>query len=444
MIFAQSRQRWVLPLILLALSLLFIPSARAQTQSGETVPYTMQPGDTLIGLARQYFTSPDDYRRVQRLNRIRNDRGIPVGFVLKIPRDLLRSRPANLTVASFSGPVEIVRGGRTSAPAIGAEVPEGTELRTGARGFLALQGSNGALVSLPSQSRVQVTRARYYLINDALDVLFEIVGGRGEFAPPSLRESDEFKVRTPVAVSAVRGTVFRIFYNDSGNLGGAEVLEGTVALSAGSAMTGALDVPAGFGAIASPKGIGEPEALLPSPELVDPGKIQTEERLSFTFAPVAGATAYRMQVARDAGFVETIGEVFSESPAASFESLPNGTYFVRARAVATSGIEGFADAYSFRRQRLGVSATAEPSPIPGGYRFAWRKSGEGPARFNFELWREGSRALPLVNELATEQTGITVTDLEPGTYFWRVAALQPGPDEMLVVWGPEQRLLVAP
>ena len=69
--------------------------------------------------------------------------------------------------------------------------------------------------------------------------------------------------------------------------------------------------------------------------------------------------------------------------------------------------------------------------------------GEGSVLYAFQLWREGDQDRLLVDELAPAGGSLLLSGLEPGTYVWRVAAMQADEGDWLKVWGPEQRLNVS-
>ena len=442
---AQNRPIWreMFAVAAIACAAIFLVAPDfAQARGNDYVRYTIKRGDTLIGLANKYFVSPASYRRVQKINRIPNARRIPVGKVLRVPRNLLKTKDAVLRVARFSGNATIERGGVAAKPKPNSRVFENSIIRTGRGGFLSLRGASSSRVTIPSQSQVRVLRARRILLTDTLDVEFDVVKGRGSFAPPKLKSNGRYRVRTPVAVSAVRGTVFRVAFDEDGNRNLAEVIEGEVALAAGASESA---IPEGFGSTATTAGVGALEELLAAPKIIEAGKIQTQESLRFELEPVEGAKGYRVQVARDAGFIEMVAEGVTRSSSIELESIENGHYNVRARAISDTGLEGMPtdDALSFRRQRLGVSAQAEESPLANGFKFVWLQEGEGDARFDFQLWREGEQSKPIVDEIGLNETSLTLTNLEPGTYEWRVGVVKPDPDGLLRVWGEPLKLVVA-
>lgn len=431
--------RWLI--VILAVGLAAIPLlVRAQSSEVDVIQYRIQRGETLIGLAKEFMITPDAYRAVQSHNNIRNPRRIPVGETIEIPTRLLRKTPARLIVASFSGPVALETSQGNLAVEKGTAVPAGTLVKTGARAFVSFSGAAGSTVSIPSQSTVRIISAHRYLIDNRLDLEMRIVRGRGTFQPPKLDEVDRYRVSTPVAVSAVRGTVFRVFHDEENERSGTGVLEGTVSLT-GVGETRAVEE--GFGTISTRAGLAPSEKLLPSPEILEPGRARTAELVTFDITAVPQSSGYRTQIARDAGFLDVIAEEVSETPTASFSDIPNGTLFVRARAIAASGLEGYADAYSFRRQRLGVSASVEQDPLSDGFRFAWEQQGEGQALFNFRLWPEGREELPTVAETGMDQRELTLTDMEPGVYFWQVGAVIVEDGDVIEAWGSPQKLIVS-
>lgn len=421
----------------LFIALTTIPAgATAQTDNGIT--YQMQQGDSLNALNARFFRGANAVNEIARLNGIRNPRRIPVGTEIRVPRRLLAFRTAALRVRSFSGQVDI----DGNAPTAGIQIAEGATITTGAGGFITFESADGAVVALPSNSRARLERARIYALRDLRDIEFRILNGRGEIRAPTLREQERFNTSTPVAVTAVRGTEYRVGYIEATGTNLTEVTEGEVSVdnAAVSELAGA-----GWGMAVRESGLDALTQLLPPVELAEPGAIQTAETVSFTVMPPEGAVAARTQIARDAGFLEMIAEDVSEDGTADFTELEDGRYFVRARGISAAGLEGLSEIFSFRRKRLGAEAVVETSPLADGFRFAWLPQGEGITHFAFQLWRQGEAATPLYDEIALPGSATVVTGLEPGTYLWRIAAIQAdAEDGLLKVWGPEQSLMVSP
>lgn len=403
------------------------------------VNYTMARGDTLNKLAARYFASRSAVKDVLRINGIADARRIPVGTKIKIPRRYLRFKPVDMRVRSASGPVFVQVKGKEFALKRGRQILEGDVIRTGRNGFLSIAGYGNSRLSLPSNSRARFVDARRYLINDLVDIQVKVLEGRSNIAAPKLKAQERYRVGTPVAVTAVRGTEFRVGYTPSGGLGVTEVVEGNVLVGNDA---NAVAAPEGFGVSASPAGVNDVEALLPAPTIVAPGKLQTEEELTFAIQPMAGAEGYRTQISRDVGFLEIVSEVVSKDGSVTFASLDDGRYHVRARAIAESGLEGLSEVRSFRRKRLGVSAEAEKSEFADAFKFAWQAEGDGTSYTAFQIWEKGNRDTLLVDEAGLTQNDIFVGNLPKGDYRWRVGNFQIDEGEAVKVWGPVQELKV--
>lgn len=412
-------------------------STTAIARDDDTIEYRVVEGDSLYKLAEAYFTKLGFYTGVQKLNSIREPRLLQPDRVIAIPREYLKYDPVDVRVQAFSGPVTISGASGDGRPSIGMVLREGAVVSTGRRGFISLAGHGNSRVSLPSNSRVRVKGARRYLIDGSVDFEIEVLQGRSEIIAPKLKNNERYRVGTPVAATAVRGTRFRVSFDPEGSVAATEVTEGVVGVSADEAT---VATEAGFGISAMESGLGELEELLPSPELVDATKIQTGEELSFTIVPIEEAMAYRTQLARDAGFVEVVSETIEAGTQAEFSEIEDGRYFVRSRGIAESGLEGFSEAYSFRRKRVGVSAAVETSPLVDAFKFAWLSEGSGRSYFAFQLWPEGDAQNLLFDEVGMDQQDILISELPPGNYAWRVGTFQIDEGDVIKVWAEPQIL----
>ena len=426
---------------LMALSGAFGIAGQAAAQgTDDEVSYEVRAGDTLNDLASEYLISAKLVPQLMQLNKIRNARRLQVGTVLRIPRSFLRYELEPLRVVAFSGPVTVSLSGNSQPPRLGAQVLQGAVINTGPKGFISLGGTGNSRLSLPSNSKVELREAKRYLINDAIDFDIRVLGGRGETRAPKLKSQERFKLGTPFAVTAVRGTEFRVGYDPIAELSLTEVVEGNVMVSVGPSEA---EAEAGAGIASTATSLGPKEALLPAPDMKDAGRIQTEEKVSFHLNPLADATKYRTQLARDAGFIEVIAEQISEDTTVAFDELADGRLFVRSRAIGQSGLEGFAEVYSFRRKRVGASASVEQSPFADLFKFVWLPEGEGTSFAAFQLWDSSRPDVLLIDEVAMEEKGVYIGQLPPASYKWRVGTFQIDDGDIIKVWGPDQDFVVS-
>lgn len=436
----------------LAAALLSASPAFAQSRSEapiDSIAYVVLPGDTLIDLAAAYLNRPADYHQVQRDNRVANPRRMAVGRTLLIPIRLLRADPDYARIASFRGAVTLSQGAVAAPPVQGQTVSEGAVLSTGPNAFVRLALSDGSHVVVPSNSRVRLSRLRRYALNGAVDHAMTVESGRAESSVTPRRRPGGFVVRTPVSVSAVRGTEFRVAFNDDTDRAATEVIEGVVNVAAGDGVAQA-EAQASEG-VSATMGSVRLAPLLPAPELSDPEQIHSGRDVQMQIATLSGARRYRGRLATDAGMIEAFAEADSALDADTlvFSGLADGAYFVRLTALSDDEVEGRAATYSFLRARNGVSGLASSLTASDRfrlYRFRWEAEGEGPATFRFQLSREGEDGLPdgapLIDQPGLTDQSFTLTDLPPGIYTWRAQGSRHRFGHLLQVWSEPQQLRI--
>ncbi len=454
MTFERRKRKYLKCLQLSSLLLLASVSVSphiAQAQSSannERVEYVFKRGDTLIELAGKYMRKRSDYVTVQRLNRIANPRFIPVGKTISIPFRLLKYRPSEASLSAFRGNVSIARDGQTIAPVTGLGITEGSRLATAAGSFLTLELEDGSRISMPSNSKMRITRLRHILLTDSVDYELAVDSGRiRSKVTPFDKKADRYRVRTPVAVSAVRGTDYRTRVDEATGTAYSETVEGAVDVAAGESLDSAniVSVPAGTGAAATITGDLAKADLLTPPELVDPAKVQSEDTLEFVVEPREAADAHRILISTDAGFVDIVTEQLSDGTTISLSGIEDGRYFAKATAFGHDGFEGMPATYSFKRQLSTLSGSAGKGNF--GYRFKWSGAGKGKRVYRFQLLLGDTNAVPIVDEAGLTREIITLSDLPDGEYYWRVGVTQysadPEDTDVFQKWTDFEKLTVA-
>lgn len=412
------------------------PPIASSPEADPPIGYAARKGDNLYNLALHYMHRLSDYHIVQRLNRIRDPYRIPVGTNIAIPRSLLRSDPLEAKVIAFRGTTTI-----DGKPVmLGATVNEGGQIRTGQNAFLSIGLADGSTITLPSQTSVRVERLRRFRLTNEMERLFRVDDGRTQTeVTPRTNGRDRFEMRTPISVAAVRGTDFRVAVLDGGKAATAEVLGGHVGLAGGGAQT---MLEPGEGVRVSADGTTGAVKLLPPPDLADPAKVQSEPELAFAIAPLDRAKRYRVQVAKDAGFLDLTEEAIVDRPLATLPSLSDGDWFVRITGIDGNDIEGLPHVISFERYLLAIRATVEP--VNGRtYLFKWQDFGEGPHRYRFFMARADVPDRPVIDEPGLAAQSFVATDLPPGDYVWRVQISGTSRDRVHSNWSPQQSLTVA-
>lgn len=411
--------------------------ASTSAKDADNVIYVMKRGENLFTLAERYFNSASSRSVVQRLNGITDPRRIAVGTRLRIPMAVLRAEPLSARIISMRGVVRIWQGATPINATADAQLPQGSVIETGGDGFISLALPNGSRTSLPTLSRLSIIHLRRFLLTQSIDYDFLVEAGKASTTASPLGTSNGlFRIRTPRSVAAVRGTEFRVGATDGAAV--VEVLEGTVA--AGLTEQTSLPVATGFGAVITGAQIIS-EALLVAPSLLAPGKVQVDPLVRLNLATATGASGYRLQIATDASFNDVIAEARGESPNFEMANIPNGGLFVRASAIAASGLEGMTQTYSMRRAltSLGGSADVDADRLT----FKWGGAGEGRRIYRFQLMRDSAKGVPIVDEPGLEGNGLAIRALDPGTYFWRVGVRQFTADEATENWLPFEKIIIS-
>jgi hypothetical protein len=323
------------------------PIAAQAPAADQYFRYTVRPGDTLSALARDYLVS-DDYVSIQKLNAVADPRRLPIGSTLLIPQPLLRIETIAGVITSFRGAATI----DGQQVEVGTQVRQGQKLETGPNAFVTVTLPDGSAISLPSQSRIHVSRLRRILLTGSIERRFRLEAGRSRATVTPIRDpNSDFQVTTPLSVSAVRGTDFRVALDESGEKALTEVVGGAVDVGKDEQDDG-VQVPRGYGVVATPAGVEQPVALLSPPSLDAVAQTPTGGVL-ITAKPVEGARKYRFQLATDIGFQAVFADSTADVPTISFENLASTQFFIRLSAIAASGLEGLPATYALG-QRVGA------------------------------------------------------------------------------------------
>lgn len=416
------------------------------------IEHIIQPGDTLEALSRRYADDRRAWTALGTRNQIRDPRRLRPGSVLRIPSRLLPAETA--TVEFTRGAVAIVPAAGSAvqaAPATGDRLAEGTRLQVGPDAFVTLRLADGSLIRVRADSDVQLQQLRRRGRAGSVQSVLDLRGGGVESSvAPQTDPARRFDVRTPTATTSVRGTQFTVDLAASGQAT-TSVDQGSVTLRAATASNPATAAPTplasqaqvqeqavtlqpGQGvAVAANGQLSSVRPLLPAPDLsLLPTTWQDSDMLAVSVPPLAGASAYQLQLARDSQFTEVVQSQRSDTPTGRWSGLPDGRYYLSVRGVDDAGILGRAAV-----QPITVKTQPAPplyqSPAPGGT--VDRKQGElrctgvdGASFYRIQLASDPSFTQPLVHADRLAECRTTIAQVAPGAYFWRAASGRVLPD----------------
>ena len=216
------------------LSVIFlVTSTHAQQLDNAIDPppivYKIQTGDTLTQLSKKYLRQPADLEAIRALNYLRSIDLLPTGELLKIPRQAAKQSPSQATVMSLSC-AHMIRTGTPPKPlVVGSLLNEGAIIDIPAECHASLLLEDSSIIRLPSSAAIRLSVLRKNALETAPEVRLDLVRGRIELEVYKGRaQTTPFEVRTPLSVTGVRGTEFRVGYTSADQTGQLEVIGGIV------------------------------------------------------------------------------------------------------------------------------------------------------------------------------------------------------------------------
>jgi hypothetical protein len=415
------------------------------------VEFVVVRSDTLIGLSKSVLVSPTAWREVARLNRLRDPNLILQGQHLRIPARLLRADAASSTLLSVVGDVRTDGAAATA----GSALAEGQSVQTGPNGSAVVELADGSRVQVAPSSLAQVAASRRYgerkapaNMSDTAGTAAQASGGwfagtmrvlRGSievFATRVLR-SKPLEVVTPTAVVGVRGTRYRVGFDEAEHeRSHAEVIEGSVRFEPAGDRPAGVDVRAGFGASTDARP-GRAGTASIAPLLDPPGLAAVParfERPVVHFALPDETAALRVQVAADGAFEQVVSDQLVPAGAeVRIAGLDDAQWHLRARRIDGRGIEG-------RDAERTFVLKARPEPpayraprsgakqVVGGVEFAWAQNVGAPqAHLQIAEDAEFSRIVEDRDHLDTATVRVDLP--AAGAYHWRLASIRAGGDQ---------------
>ncbi|CAN5504871.1 FecR domain-containing protein [soil metagenome] len=416
--------------------------AQSQAPSEPSLPYTVKPSDKLIRLSREMLNKPSDWNEVARYNKMKDPNFITPGQRIEVPLRLLKSTSSAAKVISVSG--EVQSGGR--AIAVGAPLPEGTSVQTGAESSAVVQLGDGSQVKLLPNSVAQLVTNREYAMRDAsasgstswFSGLMRLSQGALETLATKLsNRATPLQIETPTSLVGVRGTHFRVAFDDPASKNArTEVIEGLVRADNPAQQSGA-DLPKGTGALVKP---AERDIrvvkLLEAPDLRGIPSEVTRPAGSWPLPALAGAAAYRVQVASDADFNQIVRDLKLDGAAAGVPlgTLVAGNWYARVRGIDAQGIEGF-DAVKQLMVRNPAQWRVSSSSLAlrDGQTLLTLVPVQADGRalaaasYSAEVASDAAMASIIAKPSATEPH-LLLGDLKPGVYYVRLRAGGQAPD----------------
>ena len=301
--------------------------------------YTFRPGDSLWRIAEKYTTSINNWGELLRINSIEaaEDRTILPGTRISIPVSMLKQQPAPALVIALSGAAYVVRAdGEQAEITVGMELFNGDRVVTGEKQSLRMQFADKSELQVLPNSEVILDKLSQFEQTGMVDTRIRLNSGRVKTWVEKQKPGNRYEITTPAAITAVRGTTFRLSSDDS-QVGRTEVIEGNVAVSAGEAEK---DIKDGFGIVAEEgKSLPDPVKLLAPPGIS--GNLSADKsKLQVSWMSLKGAEFYRYQLATDEKFDQVTIYGSTKTSEIRLDELSPGQYYLRVRGVDQFKLEG--------------------------------------------------------------------------------------------------------
>ncbi|WP_020589133.1 FecR domain-containing protein [Desulfobacter curvatus] len=414
--------------VLFFVFLFITPFLFAGTLDEKTVTITVAKKDNLINICKTWLENPHDWKRVSEFNQLKNPHLIYPGQHIIIPVKLLKGIPMEGVVTFIKGDVWTRPKGAEARAVVkkGDVVGQSAQIETGEKSAVEITFEDGSAFFLRPDTRISIRTARqrqpYFMIRR----LFVPAGRTMMHIQKSTGGDSRFEIHTPSAVSAVRGTQFRVSV-DNNKTTRTEVLDGVVVV-AGTKKKVMLDPGQGTW-VEKGKQPNNPQTLLPPPALEGLRPSYQSLPVDFSLAMPQKAVAARVILAKDPEMKNVVKEfVVQKGDTIPKIMLPDGNYYCQALSINPAGLEGLPLAPEGFKVRINPFPPFVQRPVNGEkfktkqVEVEWLKVSDAVS-YSFQVSRESD-----FKNLYKDIQGITGTrqsiDLEEyGIYYFRVFSI---------------------
>ena len=388
--------------------------------------YLVKPGDTLWSIADEYLISEVYVDRLQQFNSINDPLKLQPGTTISAPVEWLGNLPGSATIVSVAGNVEALREGESQKVSVGFELQADDKIITGDNGVAVLEFSDQSTVSVYSNTELSFNKFKQSFDGSIVKAKISIKSGRIKVnSNPDKKRGHRLEIESPAAVTAVRGTEFRVGVEAGDGDTVTEVLSGNVAVSAQDndvALQKLYGTKTETGKIPI-----KPVKLITAPELIVEELLESKVG-SVSWEKIERAQAYRIRVASDENLTDIVYDQLVISTQVNDIFFPHdGNFYTSIRAVDSNGIEGL-DAVA----KFSVNARPEPPLILGPENesssfdvspvFSWAIPANTTTQLQYQLSNNEQFEPLLIDQTIDSVDSFKPSSaLLPGDYYWRVA-----------------------
>lgn len=386
------------------------------------VPLHVEKGMSVIHIAKKYCVNTSAWKIIARINHLQRPYTIYANTTLRIPASLLIKKNISARVASVSGSPRVVKSGQAGDLHKGDLVYPGQTVVTGQNEYVHLVYPDHKHTRIGAESEMTLVYLMT-LADNNLQAEFSLEKGNlTHQINERLQVNEHFETRTPVAITGVRGTEYRLKVVDQ-EVNIVETLKGKVAVKA-SGWKRVL--PRGKGLkVKKGQPLVKANSLPAVPTILKLKDIYRVMPLEISVPDHPTAQSFKLRVARDVKGLVTIQEI----TAAAGERfviplLADGHYYVFLTAVDSAGFESLSTPAQEIQVRTSPAAPIVSKPKTGletfdtSIKIRWLQS-DGAASYRVQIATD-SEFLHIIDEQEMKKSFFVTSKLEPGEYFFRV------------------------
>lgn len=389
-----------------------------ELKGGDSLPlifYKIKHGDTLNKLSNKYFKQPVDIEIIRNLNNLRTIDLLKTGTTLKIPRNFVKQSPSQATIIGLSCPRTIRAGVPLKTITIGSVLTEGSIIDVPAECHASMLLEDGSIVRLPSSAAIKISTLRRNALESSPEVQLDLVRGKIDLEVNKARKQNTpFDVRTPLSMTGVRGTEFRVGYAPNEQTGEVEVLAGVVR-AMGLNDTEAQSLSKGQGMPFDRSGKSLPIEKLLSPPALDRVDRMPDAPLRYKISLTGNdqASQYVSTSAKSANLFGDLASQTTQTPSVETPVLGQEAVFYRFATISKAGLMGPTSQYGFcipiNEAKSGRCKATFDAPMTENVSIT----------FSLTKHTQGiSQELVSTKKLSSKNGRFTIEGLPSGQYSW--------------------------
>ena len=390
--------------------------------------YTTRPGDNLWNISKKHLKSVNYWSRLQEHNKVDVAKQLAPGTRLRVPLEWLKVQAAPAVVVSVTGSVKYIKSGtKNSSPLTSKQtVTIGDTIITEADSSVLVQFADGSTLLIQQNSQVLFDTLSSYEQTGMVDTRLRLQQGRVETSVTPMKNSrSRYEITTPAAVAAVRGTQFRIAYENQQQTMASEVVKGEVNVAAEGIEQA---VKKGFGTITEKgKAPQPPVKLLTKPNINQFPTVLKYLPYTFNWPPLENANQYRVQITSAEQQDGLIYESTHNAEQFLLSELDNGQYILRLRGVDENGLEGFNAEHEFTvNTDFPVVKLLSPSnhleTNNQMLTFEWQTEKKANS-YQLQIATDNEFNNLIIDEITAGNSLTVKEELQDGHYLWRITAI---------------------